>query len=57
MAGKLTTKQTTTLEEVLMATVFQQEAMMNILEKKGLLSRSEVMAEIIELKKKQAKGD
>jgi hypothetical protein len=36
--------------------VFQQEAVLNILERKGLILRAEVMQEIIELKKKQAKG-
>ncbi len=56
MANKLDPKQTATLEEVLVATVFQQEAMMNLLEKKGLLSRAEVMQEILELKKKKTQG-
>ncbi len=56
MSQKLDPKQTATLEEVLVATVFQQEAMMNVLEKKGLLSRAEVMQEILELKKKKTQG-
>jgi hypothetical protein len=56
MSQKLDPKLTASLEEVLVATVFQQEAMMNLLERKGLLSRAEVMQEILEMKKKQAKG-
>jgi hypothetical protein len=56
MGNTLDPKETATFEEVLVATVFQQEAVLNILERKGLLSRAEVMQEIIELKKKQAKG-
>ena len=53
MGNKLDPKQTATLDEVLVATVFRQEAMMNLLERKDLLSRAEVMQEILELKKKQ----
>ena len=52
MANNLDPKQTASLEEVLVATVFQQEAMMNLLERKGLLTRAEVMSEILEMKKK-----
>ncbi len=55
MADKLDPKQTATLEEVLVATVYQQEAMMNLLERKGLLTRAEVMQEILEMKKKAGK--
>jgi hypothetical protein len=52
MGNKLDPKQTASFEEVLIATVYQQEAMMNLLERKGLLSRKEVMNEILEMKKK-----
>ncbi len=52
MGNKLDPKQTASFEEVLIATVYQQEAMMNLLERKGLLSRQEVMNEILEMKKK-----
>lgn len=41
MSQKLDPKQTDSIEEVLVATVFQQEAMMNLLERKGLLTRAE----------------
>lgn len=56
MTNKLDPRQIASFEEVLVATVFQQEAMMNLLEKKGLLSRAEVMQEILELKKKKTHG-
>ena len=56
MGNKLDPKQTTSFEEVLVATVFQQEAMMNLLERKGLLTRAEVMQEIFDLKKKAGKS-
>ncbi len=56
MANNLDPKQTASLEEVLVTTVFQQEAMMNLLERKGLLTRAEVMQEILEMKKKAAQG-
>ncbi len=55
MGNKLDPKQTTSFEEVLIVTVYQQEAMMNLLERKGLLSRQEVMNEIVEIKKKTGK--
>jgi hypothetical protein len=55
MGKQLDPKQTATFEEVRVATVFQQEAMMNLLERKGLLSREEVMKEIMEMKKKAGK--
>ena len=55
MANKLDMKETASFEEVLVASAFQQEAILNILEKKGLLSRHEVMQEILELKKKAGK--
>ncbi len=55
MSNKLDPKQIASFEEVLVATVFQQEAVLNILERKGLLSRAEVMQEILEMKKKAGK--
>ncbi len=56
MGNKIDKKETTTFEEALIATIFQQEAVLNILERKGLLTRQEVMQELLELKKKQAQG-
>ncbi len=56
MANKLDKKETASFQEALIATIFQQEAVLNILERKGLLTREEVMQEILELKKKQTQG-
>ncbi len=55
MSNKLDLKETATFEEVLIANVFQQEAIINVLEQKGLLTRDEVMKETLELKKKSGK--
>ena len=55
MGNKLDPKETVSIEEVLMSNVFTQEAIINVLERKGLLSRAEVMQEILEMKKEQAK--
>jgi hypothetical protein len=52
MGIKLGPKDTASFEEVLMSNVFTQEAMLNVLERKGLLSRQEVLQEILELKRK-----
>ncbi len=55
MGNKLDKKETATFEEALIATIFQQEAVLNILERKSLLTKQEVMQEILELKKKRGK--
>ncbi len=55
MGKKLNQKETTTFEEVLMSNVYTQEAIVNVLERKGLLTRKEVLQEILELKKKAGK--
>ncbi len=57
MSNKLDSKETATFEEVLIASVFQQEAMLNLLDRKGLLSRQEVMQEILEMKMKKQQGE
>jgi hypothetical protein len=55
MGKKLDPKETVSFEEVLISNVFTQEAIINVLERKGLLSKNEVMKEILELKKKAGK--
>jgi len=44
---------TTTLNELAISTMYEIEAVINILERKGLLSRDEVLAEIKELSGKK----
>lgn len=46
MSKKLDQKEVVSLEEVVISNVFTQEAMINILVKKGLISKSELMEEI-----------
>jgi hypothetical protein len=55
MGNKLGQKETATFEEVLISNVYTQEAIINVLEQKGLISRDEVMREILKLKKKAGK--
>ena len=56
MADKLDPKETVTFEEILMSNVYAQEAMINVLERKGLLSRKEVLEEIVTLRKNSLFG-
>ena len=51
MGNKLDRKDTVSFEEVLMSNVHTQEAIINVLERKGLLTKQEVMEEIIKLRK------
>lgn len=52
MGKKLDPKETASFEEILLSNVFTQEAIIRILERKGLLTREELLSEIIDLKKK-----
>lgn len=52
MGDKLDPKETATFEEVLMSNVYTQEAILNVLERKGLLTKKEVMEELVKLQKK-----
>jgi hypothetical protein len=51
MAKVLAGRQTVPLEEVVLAQAFQLEALLNVLERKGAVSKSEVLEEITRLKK------
>ena len=51
MAEKLDAKETVSFEELLMSNVFTQEALINLLEAKGIIKKSELLEEIIRLKK------
>jgi hypothetical protein len=44
MAKPLDPKESATFEEVLLSNVYTQEALINVLEKKGLVSKKEIMA-------------
>jgi hypothetical protein len=53
MAEKLEPKETVTFEELLMSNVYTQEALINLLEKKGLINKMELLEEIKKRKKEQ----
>ena len=46
MAKKPDSRETVPLEEVVMSNVYSQEAIVNLLEKKGLLTKKEVLDEM-----------
>ena len=46
MAEKLDTKEIVTAEELLMSEVIQSEALINLLDRKGIISKQELLAEM-----------
>ncbi len=56
MAKVLGGRQTVPLEEVVLAQAFQLEALLNVLERKGVIRKAEVLEEIKRLKKGQPQG-
>jgi len=46
MAEKLDQKQTVDIKELLMSEVIQSEALINILDRKGIVSKAELLAEM-----------
>lgn len=46
MAKELDSKELVSFKELLLSNVYTQEALMNLLEKKGLLTKKEVLEEI-----------
>lgn len=53
MADKLNPKEVVTFEELLMSNTIEQEALVNLLEKKGLIKKEELLDEIKKLKTQQ----
>jgi len=53
MGEKLDPKETVSLEELLMSNVIEQEALINLLEKKGFISKAELLEEIKKLRDKR----
>ena len=51
MAKVLGGRQTVPLEEVVLAQAFQLEALLNVLDRQGVISKAEVMEEIKRLQK------
>ena len=56
MSEKLDPKETATFEEVLMSNVFTQEALISLLEKKGIITRNELLEEIKRLRREHQKA-
>jgi hypothetical protein len=56
MAKILDRRQTVPLEDTVLAQAFQLEALMNVLEKRGLLRKAEVLDEIKALQAKTPKA-
>ena len=56
MVEKLGPKETVTFEELLMSNVYTQEALVNLLEKNGLIDKKELLKEIKRLSGEQLKA-
>ncbi len=50
MADKLDPNEIVTLEELVMSNTIEQEALVNLLEAKGIIKKSELLAEIKRIK-------
>jgi len=50
MANKLDPKEIVSFEEALMSNVMEQEALINLLEKKGIIKKDELLEEIKKLR-------
>ncbi|OQC18339.1 MAG: hypothetical protein BWX72_00082 [Firmicutes bacterium ADurb.Bin080] len=55
MAEKLDAKEIVTAEELLMSEVIQSEALINLLDKKGIISKQELLEEMKTIKAKLPK--
>ena len=56
MAEKLDPKEVVSFEEVLLSNVYTQEALINLLEAKGIIKKAELMEEIKRLRNKEEAG-
>jgi len=56
MAEKLDNKETVDFKELLMSEVIQSEALINLLDKKGLISKQELLAEMKRVQAKMIKS-
>ncbi len=55
MAEKVNPNEIVSFEELLMSNVYTQEALINLLEKKGIITKAELLEEIRTLRDKQIK--
>ena len=56
MSEKLDRKETVSVEELAMSNMYVQEALVNLLTKKGILTEEEILEEIRLIKEKSLKG-
>ena len=56
MSEKLDKKETVSVEELAMSDMYVQEALVNLLTKKGILTKEEIVEEIRLIKEKSLKG-
>ena len=56
MAHALTPGEAVSLQEMLLAKIFESEALLNVLEREGLLTKPEVLEEVKRLRVKGAKA-
>ncbi len=56
MAEQLNPKEVVTLEEMVIAQMFEQEVLINLLDRKGLIKKAEFLDEVKRLKEKAAKA-
>jgi len=57
MAAKLDPKQTVDFKELLMSEVIQSEALINVLDRKGLVSKQELLEEMRRVQAKLVKAN
>jgi hypothetical protein len=55
MAEKLDPKEIVSVEEVIMVQAIESEALLNVLEKKGIITKDEVLVEINKLREEYMK--
>ncbi len=53
MAKRIDAKETVSFEEILMSNVYTQDALINLLDQKGIVSKKELLEEIKKLRDKQ----
>ncbi|MGC9976568.1 MAG: hypothetical protein ABSC57_07650 [Syntrophales bacterium] len=57
MAQALDKKETVALQELLMSIIFQSKALINLLDRKGLVSKQELLEEIKKVQASMLKAD
>ena len=56
MAEKLNPKETVSFEDLLISNVYTQEALINLLEQKGIITKRDLLEEIKKLRDKRSLG-